>query len=222
MTKDLAINKKYSLEKPAEVVAMAVILKDYVVKQKLYAKIKDRNYAMVEGWQFAGFLSGLNAIVEEVKDLSTDKEMKWSATSKLYDASGKVVGIGFAICSSKEVSKKGFDEYAILSMAQTRSLGKAYRNKIGWIMKLASFESTPSEEMRKVGDPIVSPESAPNVATGPIEANAELKKGQVIGPDGRPTYICSKCDDPIDEQVANYSMKVYHKHLCRDDQPKKK
>lgn len=142
--------KDYDLKKPAEVVEMAKTLKNYIVKEKLYSEIKGRNYAMVEGWMFAGFLSGLSAIVEEPKDLSSEKEVKWACATKLYNKEGTVVGVGYALCSNKEASKKSFDEYAILSMAQTRSLGKAYRNKIGWIMKLANMEATPAEEMSQV------------------------------------------------------------------------
>lgn len=144
--KELQITKTYDIAKPAEVVKMASVLKDYVVKQKLYTNIKGRNYAHVDGWQFAGFLTGMNAIVEEPKNLSTDKEVKWSATAKIY-LNDKVVGAGFALCSNKETIKKGFDEYAIMSMAQTRAIGKSYRNKIGWVMKLAGYESTPAEEV---------------------------------------------------------------------------
>jgi hypothetical protein len=32
-------------------------------------------------------------------------------------------------------------------MSQTRAIGKAYRIYLGWIMKMAGFESTPLEEM---------------------------------------------------------------------------
>ncbi len=39
------------------------------------------------------------------------------------------------------------DEYAILSMAQTRAVGKAFRNQLAWLMKAAGFEATPAEEM---------------------------------------------------------------------------
>ena len=153
-SKELTITKTYSLDKPAEVVAMATVLKNYIMKQELFTNISGKNYAHVDGWQFAGFLSGMNAIVEEPKNLSTGNEIKWSATAKIY-IGDKVVGIGYALCSNKENKKKTFDEYAILSMAQTRALGKAYRNKIGWIMKLAGYNSTPYEEIAKTdGQPV--------------------------------------------------------------------
>lgn len=146
MKNELQITKTYDIAKPAEVVTMANVLKNYVVRQKLYSNIKGHNYVLADGWQFAGFLTGMNAIVDEPKNLSTDKEIKWSASAKIY-LNDKVVGVGYAVCSNKEAIKKNFDEYAILSMAQTRAIGKAYRNKIGWVMKLAGYESTPAEEV---------------------------------------------------------------------------
>lgn len=57
------------------------------------------------------------------------------------------VGYGFAICSNAESAKAGFDEFAIASMSQTRAIGKAYRNQIGFLMKSAGFADTPAEEM---------------------------------------------------------------------------
>lgn len=143
---EIATIKNYSLDKPQEVVAMAVVLKNHIVKQNLYTNIKGKNYAHVDAWQFAGFLTGLNAVVDSVNDLSNDKEIKWQATVKVYSGD-KLVSTGFAVCSNKEAIKKSFDEYAVLSMAQTRAIGKAYRNKLGWVMKLTGYESTPAEEM---------------------------------------------------------------------------
>ena len=52
-----------------------------------------------------------------------------------------------AICTNKEHGKTNFDEYAVASMAQTRAVGKAFRMKIGWLLKVAGYETTPAEEM---------------------------------------------------------------------------
>lgn len=62
-------------------------------------------------------------------------------------ATGQKVGAGFAICSSLELIKSGFDEYAVFSMAQTRSIGKGFRNLIGYVMNSAGYETTPAEEI---------------------------------------------------------------------------
>lgn len=87
-------------------------------------------------------------------------------------------------------------------------------------MKLAGYQSTPSEEMHKVNETPHSPSS--EAPTGQILKKEPPKKGQVIGPDGLPTYVCSKCDDPISDEVANFSLIMYGKRLCKEDQPKGK
>lgn len=201
--KEVAI-KIYNIERPEEVVKMATTLKSYIVKQKLFTNIKGKNFAHVDGWSFAGFISGLHAKVESVENLSSVKEIKWKSISHVYRGD-KIVGIGHALCSSLESTKKGFDEYAILSMAQTRSLGKAYRNTIGWIIKVAGFESTPSEEMHKV-DQIPQEDQ-----TTPITQN-EGKEGAIVD------YVCSKCGKDISKAEAQYSERLYRKMLCRADQ----
>ena len=113
----------------------------------MYVTIVDKNYVLVEGWQFAGGLLGLFPKVLEVKDLGNNK---WLAQVEIINQKdNSVVSSGFALCSKTEEKKKTFDEYAILSMAQTRAIGKAYRNLLGWVMKLAGYEATPAEEMKK-------------------------------------------------------------------------
>lgn len=63
---------------------------------------------------------------------------------------GAVVSSGTGICSNMEIKKLDFDQYAVASMAQTRAIGKAYRNIIGYVMNNAGYESTPAEEMEGV------------------------------------------------------------------------
>ena len=195
--KELSI-KTYDIGKPAEVVQMATVLKDYVVKQKLYTPIKGKNYVNVEGWQFAGFLTGLMPRIESVENLSTNNEVKWKATVNVYKGD-QLMSIGIAVCSSKEATKKSFDEYAILSMAQTRAIGKAYRNLIGWVMKMAGYQSTPTEEMHKVSD----------TPSEPVIQTEDIPKD---------TPTCSICDAIITKQEAEYSMKMYKKQSCRNCQ----
>jgi len=64
--------------------------------------------------------------------------------------SKRILSTGFAVCSNTESKKREFDEYALMSMAQTRAIGKAYRNLIGFLMSNAGFEGTPAEEMEEV------------------------------------------------------------------------
>jgi len=208
MSKELTISKSYDIAKPGEVVDMASILKKHVIDQKLYTTIAAKNYVQVEGWQFAGGLMGLYPRVATVENLSKADEIKWRADVELVRLSDdKIISRGFAICSSKELKKKGFDEYAILSMAQTRAVGKAYRNIVGWVMKLAGYEGTPSEEMGKFGEE--SKAFTPKEKTAPKTRNEQKTTIQ---------NECHQCASPITEAEAKFSKIKFKKPLCRECQ----
>jgi hypothetical protein len=143
------------LTKPNEALQVASTLQTFVTERKLTANIQGKNYPLVEAWQFAGSQLGLIPVVREVKNLSTDTELKYEAMVEVIRLTDSVVlSRGYAVCSNKENSKRRFDEYAIASMAQTRAVGKAYRNILAWLMKAAGFEATPAEEMDFIKDEI--------------------------------------------------------------------
>ena len=147
------------LTKPNEALQVASTLQTFVTERKLTANIQGKNYPLVEAWQFAGSQLGLIPVVREVKNLSTDSELKYEAMVEVIRLTDSVVlSRGYAVCSNKENSKRRFDEYAIASMAQTRAVGKAYRNILAWLMKAAGFEATPAEEMDFNQEPIPSEE----------------------------------------------------------------
>ncbi len=146
-------SNNYSLNNPGQMVGMANVLKNYITQNSLSVKIVGRDYVMVEGWQFAGGLLGTFPRIVDVENLSKGSEIKWQAKVEIVNIkTGQVISTGFAVCSNAEGKKKSFDEYAILSMAQTRAIGKAYRNVIGWVIKLAGYEGAPAEEMGKMGE----------------------------------------------------------------------
>lgn len=150
MTKEIAKIENYDLAQAGQMVDMSKLLKLHIIEQKLFTPIAGKNYVQVEGWQFAGGLMGLYPRIISVENLSNQEEIKWKADVEVVRlVDDKVVGRGFAVCSNKESKKRSFDEYAILSMAQTRAIGKAYRNLVGWVMKLAGYQSTPAEEMEE-------------------------------------------------------------------------
>lgn len=143
------------LTKPNEAIQVASTLQTFVTERKLTANIQGKNYPLVEAWQFAGSQLGLIPVVKEVKNLSTDSELKYEAFVEVIRLTdGVVLSRGYAVCSNKENSKRRFDEYAIASMAQTRAVGKAYRNILAWLMKAAGFEATPAEEMDFIKDEV--------------------------------------------------------------------
>lgn len=164
--------KSLGISDVQEVMDAAIQVQEYVRTNALSVEFKGEMYVMVEGWQFAGSLFGLvskivsydnqSDYIEKVeftwmgwrKDGSRVEKKhtarglyKYFAEAHCVDAEGRVVAQGFAMCSNEEVKKHTFDEYAILSMAQTRAVGKAYRLALSFIMKAAGFSATPAEEI---------------------------------------------------------------------------
>lgn len=85
---------------------------------------------------------------EEERDV---KEIKYQVNVGIFHK-GQLVTNGIAICSNLEGDKLSNPEYAILSMAQTRATGKAFRLALSWIMQMAGYEVTPWEEMQDFVD----------------------------------------------------------------------
>ena len=139
--------EQINLTNPNDIMAFATNLKDLIVQNNLFTNIKGRNYVNVEGWQIAGAFTGVFPIVEKVENLSQGTNYKYRAEVTLRDKDNNIVGSGMAICTNKEPGKAMFEEYAVASMAQTRAVGKAFRMKIGWLLKIAGYEATPVEEM---------------------------------------------------------------------------
>lgn len=153
-------SEQVELSSPNQILEFATSLRDMIVQNKLFTNIKGKNYVNVEGWQIAGAFTGTFPVVEKVEEIPTTKpgEYKYRAEVSLRDKDGNQVGYGVAICSNKEAGKGGFDEYAVASMAQTRAVGKAFRMKIGWLLKVAGYETTPAEEMDAVQEAQVTKE----------------------------------------------------------------
>lgn len=155
--------EQVELTSPSDIMNFATNLRDLIVQNKLFTAIKGKNYVNVEGWQIAGAFTGTFPIVESVENLSEGNTYKYRAEVSLRDKDGNKVGYGVAICTNKEPGKTNFDEYAVASMAQTRAVGKAYRMKIGWLLKVAGYETTPAEEMDAVAAEVV--EERPKTAS---------------------------------------------------------
>lgn len=145
--------ESYDIAKSDETMHLAIDLAKFIKENKLYQNIQGKEYVNVEGWQYAGSRLGILPVVEHVINMSSDTELKYQAKVNLLNLrTEQVVGAGFAICSNKEQGKKFYQEFAIASMAQTRAIGKAYRNILAWMIRAAGYEATPAEEMDYTGN----------------------------------------------------------------------
>lgn len=192
---DTTHSKLIAMIDPNAVMRFGLQLKSYITKNKLSVNIQGKEYAMVDGWKFAGMNFGIVPMVSEPKRMhenneklyvhkknqkdrygkqvqtisliTRDKEMHeqfkeeadatFIRTYYAYECScklisiqtGKEIGSGHAICTNAESKKSDFDEYAVASMSQTRAIGKAFRNLLGYVMNAVGYESTPAEEMEE-------------------------------------------------------------------------
>jgi hypothetical protein len=177
----------------------------------------------VEGWQYAGSRLGILPVVEQVTNMSTDTELKYQAKVNLLNLrTEQVVGAGFAICSNKEQGKKFYQEFAIASMAQTRAIGKAYRNALAWIIRAAGYEPTPAEEMDYAGNtPEVKAEPArvePAKAQQPVAATAkEAPKAEPAQetPKAQPAEAAQSVAEAPEAQSIKYASAKQKEEIIR-------
>jgi hypothetical protein len=154
---ELAQNEEQELDHPEIIVARATrwaeALAEVIDRQKMYATIGGKQYVTVEGWQVIGALTHHSAVIESTASIYGEDGQKigYSATAVLHDGSGRLVSRGVMPCGFDDfpcLGKEGMaKEKSAISSAQTWSIGKAYRNRFAFVMKLAGFEPTPAEEM---------------------------------------------------------------------------
>ena len=196
MSTELTNQPRFDLINSDSMLNLSKDLAKLIKEKGLSSNIQGKQFVNVEGWQFAGASLGLMPIITETTDLTRrgtepgQVEIKYMAKCEVRNINtGQLVATGVAICSNFEHSKKRFDEYAILSMAQTRAIGKAYRNLLAWLMKAAGFEATPAEEMD------FAPAEAPKKPTQTVqEVVAEIVEEEEIDIDAIKAEIanCTK------------------------------
>jgi hypothetical protein len=196
MSTELTNQPRFDLINSDSMLNLSKDLAKLIKEKGLSSNIQGKQFVNVEGWQFAGASLGLMPIITETTDLTRrgtepgQVEIKYMAKCEVRNINtGQLVATGVAICSNFEQSKKRFDEYAILSMAQTRAIGKAYRNLLAWLMKAAGFEATPAEEMD------FAPAEAPKKSTQTVqEVVAEIVEEEEVDIDAIKAEIanCTK------------------------------
>ena len=196
-------NPSYSLINKDSMLQLASELSKLIKEKGLSSNIQGKQFVNVEGWQFAGASLGLMPIITSTQDLSNETAIKYMATCEVRNiTTGQLVATGIALCSNAEKTKRYFDEYAILSMAQTRAIGKAYRNLRAWLMKAAGFEATPAEEMDFAKEEAKKPETTAKIIELEVEEVAEVDRVDLI----KQITDCTKNKELVD---IYYGYKQY-------------
>ena len=126
-----------------------------LVKKGLNKKDPEAEYVLVEGWEVLGTMLGIVPVTEIVEPICNDKGKVrgYKARAYLYRnpvmEHGEIVSGTLIATTEASATVEGFqkDTAGMMSMAQTRALGKCYRMALSWIMKMAGYEGTPAEEM---------------------------------------------------------------------------
>ena len=204
-TKDITKKVKvesFDISRSDETLDLAKDLAKFIKDNKLTTNVQGKEFVNVEGWQYAGSRLGIVPIVEHVINVSTESEMKYQAKVTLFDLRHQTtVGAGFAVCSNKESGKKFYQEFAIMSMAQTRAIGKAYRNCLAWIIRAAGYEPTPAEEMDYNTNAAVA-------TPAPAVAVAQAVPAMQVVPAETSTVAAEQANAPVQYATANQKEEI--------------
>lgn len=136
---------KSSIENAAKI---ATAIADVIERQKLFINIQGRKYVKVDAFIALGNIQGI--FPREVKVIEHEDGTFESTVDLIDRATGRTIGGASAICGMDEPTWKNRPRFARRSMATTRATGKAFRLHHAWILALAGYETTPSEEMEHV------------------------------------------------------------------------
>jgi hypothetical protein len=202
--------ESYDISRSDETMHLAIDLAKFIKENKLYQNIQGKEFVNVEGWQYAGSRLGIFPVVEHVINFSNETEMKYEAKVTLLNVrSGQTVGAGFAICSNKENGKKYYQEFAIASMAQTRAIGKAYRNILAWIIRAAGYEPTPAEEMDYTAAPEVKIVQQPAPKVEKAAPKVAAKAEEVAMTASSKEEVSAKTEAPVPTVAAEEPIMKY-------------
>ncbi len=128
--------------------AQAQQLSKIIDDQQLFTMIRSKKHVSIEGWTLLGSMLGVFPIVEWTRELfdSEGESLGWEARVEARNIQGQVVGAAEAECRYGEKTWEDRHSYALKSMAQTRAASKALRLPLGFVMSLAGYDATPTEE----------------------------------------------------------------------------
>jgi IS5 family transposase len=148
------------LEKAAQ---LAGPLAELIERQGLFQRIGQKKHVEIAGWQAMGAMLGalggpaLHAETEWVRPiLDGDGQPRrtegadgydWHARVAVKTVDGFTVGVAESMCCRSEKTWRHRDDPAVAGMAETRAESRAYRRAGSWIITLAGYSPTASEEM---------------------------------------------------------------------------
>lgn len=186
----------FRTDDPSEVLRRATTTADALAAaakdRGLVAKIGGKDYPTLECWTMLGTMLGVFPVLV----WSRPVEGGWEARVEARTLAGALVGAAESQCTRAEARWRNREDYALRSMAITRTSSKALRLPLGFVMTLAGYEATPAEEFidEKTSRRV-------NTTTGEIvkepEAGTAANKPPAPAPDATPA-------EPYQPQIDTY------------------
>lgn len=151
-------------------VESAKLLKQIVSQNNWTTKIQGKDYLGFEAWQTLARFYGYTVKTAATRYVEYGTAKGFEAKSEVLNREGVVIGGAEAVCLNDEYNWKGKPIFSLKSMAQTRASAKALRQILSWVVVLAGFAPTPTEDM---------PQESYSVEAKPQKKEPE--EGQVVG-----------------------------------------
>lgn len=94
-----------------------------------------------------GKVDGRRQVIEETENTWMAVGHSYRIWAECRTLDGRVVGKGVGFCSREESKWQDADEYAVIGMASTRAVSRAMRQALGFVIGMAGYATTPTEEM---------------------------------------------------------------------------
>jgi len=127
-----------------------------------------KTYLGFEDWQTLGRFFGVVARVVSTKPFqSADGSINgWECKAEaILVEKNMVISTAESMCCDDEKTWRGRPQFMVRSMAQTRACAKALRNCLSWVVVMAGYAPTPSEEMNGLLEQQPSAPPAPKKLT---------------------------------------------------------
>lgn len=165
----------------AEAQQAAQALKNVVSKKSKPVIFNGEQYLELEDWATVAKFYGSAAKVVSTDYIEFGEARGFKARAVVYHIpTGQEISAAESMCLTDEPNWSKKPMFQLMSMAQTRACGKALRNVFSWVVVLAGYRPTPSEEMNGVFEKTVQTPQAKKADPGTKITEPQRKRFYAI------------------------------------------
>jgi hypothetical protein len=178
--------------------AKAKTFVDIVEQQELFTMIGPSKHLNHEAWETIAAGYGLTAAVDKTtyhwkkdsEEDNGDELFMVEAHAVVLDREGTIRGGAVASCGRDEPNWATKPVHQVASMAGTRASAKALRLMLSWVVEIAGYEPTPSEEIvdkkprAERGTTAATPRNTSNRAESPNKGSSRRQAAPTSGEHG--------------------------------------